>query len=75
MKETANHTLCYSGSDLLIRGYTDADWASLRNYRKSISYYALLLNDSAISWKSKKKICTTLSIMGSKFVACAFAIQ
>ena len=40
-KETTDHTLCYNGSYLFIRGY---------------SGYAVLLNGGAISWKTKKKL-------------------
>ncbi|XP_055821255.1 secreted RxLR effector protein 161-like [Solanum dulcamara] len=75
LKETADHSLCYNGSDLLLIGYIDADWAGDRNDRKSTFVYAFLLNGGAISWKSKKQTCTTLSIMESEFVAYASALQ
>ena len=58
--ETTDYALCYSGSDLVIRGYTDVDWAGDRDDRKSTSGYAFLLNGGVISWKSKKQTCTTL---------------
>ncbi|KAF3666857.1 hypothetical protein FXO37_10333 [Capsicum annuum] len=57
---TADYSLCYSGSDLSIRGYTDVDWAGDWYDRKSTSVYAFLLNGGAISWKSKKQTCTAL---------------
>ena len=75
LKGTADHTLCCNGFDLLIRGYIDADQASDQDGRKSTSGYAFLLNGGAISWKSKKKTCTTLSTMESEFVACMSAVQ
>lgn len=68
LKGTADHTLCYNGSDLFIRGYINVD-------RKSILSYAFLLNGGAISWKNKKQTCTALSTIESEFVACAYAIQ
>ncbi|XP_055811856.1 secreted RxLR effector protein 161-like [Solanum dulcamara] len=75
LKGTVDYSLCYSGSDLFLRGYADVVWAGDRNDRKSTSDYAFLLNSGAISWKSKKQTCTTLSIMESEFVACASAVQ
>jgi len=75
LKGTADYSLCYSGSDLLLKGYIDADWAGDRNDRKSTSGYAFLLNGGTISWESKKQICTALSTMESEFVACASAVQ
>ncbi|XP_070017342.1 secreted RxLR effector protein 161-like [Nicotiana sylvestris] len=74
LKGTADYSLCYSGNDLYLRGYTHVDWASDSNDRKSTSGYAFLLNGSDISWKSKKETCTTLSTMKAEFVACASAI-
>ncbi|XP_075074757.1 secreted RxLR effector protein 161-like [Nicotiana tabacum] len=75
LKGTANYSLCYSGNGLYLRAYTDADWAGDRNDRKSTSGYAFLLNGGAISWKSKKQTCTTLSTMEFEFVACASVVQ
>ncbi|XP_070029523.1 secreted RxLR effector protein 161-like [Nicotiana sylvestris] len=75
LKGTANYSLCYSGNDLYLRGYIDADWAGDWNDRKSTSGYAFLLNGGAISWKIKKQTCTTLSTMEDEFVACASAVQ
>ncbi|XP_075076763.1 secreted RxLR effector protein 161-like [Nicotiana tabacum] len=75
LKGTADYSLCYSGNDLYLRGYTHADWAADRNDRKSTSSYAFLLNGGAISRKSKKQTCTTLSTMEVEFVTCAYAVQ
>ena len=68
---TANHTLCYSGSDLFRKGYKNPDWTGDRDHRKSRSDFAFLLNGGTISWKIKKKTCTTLSTTESGFVSCA----
>ncbi|XP_070020287.1 secreted RxLR effector protein 161-like [Nicotiana tabacum] len=75
LKGTADYSLCYNGNNLYLRGYTEVDWASDRNDRKSISGYAFLLNGGAISWKSKKQTCTTISTMEAELVACASAVQ
>ncbi|XP_070002703.1 secreted RxLR effector protein 161-like [Nicotiana sylvestris] len=75
LKGTADYSLCYSGNDLYLRGYTDADWAGDRNDRKSTSSYAFLLNGGAMSWKSKKQTCIALSTMEAEFVDCASTVQ
>ncbi|XP_070013543.1 secreted RxLR effector protein 161-like [Nicotiana sylvestris] len=75
LKGTTEYSLCNSGNDLYLRGYTDADWASDRNDRKSTFGYTFLLNSGAISWKRKKQTCTALSTMEAEFVACAPTVQ
>ncbi|XP_075086230.1 secreted RxLR effector protein 161-like [Nicotiana tabacum] len=75
LKGTTDYSLCYSRNDLYLRGYTDVDWAGDRKDRKLISGYSFLLNGGAISWKSKKQTCTSLSMMEAEFVACASAVQ
>ena len=63
LKGTADYILCYQGSDLHIIGYSDADWDSDLNERKSTSGYAFLLNNGAITQSSKKQPYITLSTM------------
>ena len=55
-------------------GYSDADWGSDLNERKSTSRYAFLLNNGAIIWTSKKQPCIALSTMEAEYVACSTAI-
>ena len=49
LRGTLNLILCYQGGDLRLRGYSDADWASDRDERKSTTSYAFLLSGAAIS--------------------------
>ena len=54
LKGTSDYVLCYQGKDLLLDGYTDADWGGNLDQRKSTFGYAFLLNNCAIS-RSRKK--------------------
>ena len=72
---TADYTLCYGGSNVLLQGYTDADWAGDLDERKSTSAYVFLLNGGAISWRSKKQGMIALSTMEAEYIAAAAAVQ
>ena len=54
LRGTSDLILCYQGGDLRLRGYSNVDWASDRDERKSTTGYAFLLSVVAISWCSKK---------------------
>ena len=56
-------------------GYSDVDWASDLDECKSTSRYTFLLNNGAISWRSKKQTCIALSTMETRFIACSAAVQ
>ena len=55
-------------SDPKLTGFSDADWASDVD-RKSISGYAFLLGNAAISWASKKQSTIALSSTESETIA------
>uniref|UniRef100_A0A2N9EJK6 CCHC-type domain-containing protein n=1 Tax=Fagus sylvatica TaxID=28930 RepID=A0A2N9EJK6_FAGSY len=75
LRGTSDHALCYHGEDLRLTGYSDADWASDKDERKSTSGYAFILGGGAVSWCSKKQSCIALSTMESEYVACSAAVQ
>ena len=75
LKGTMDYSLCYQGKDLLLRGYTDADWAGDVDERKSTSGFVFLLGNSAISWSSKKQTCVASSTMESEFIAFSSTVQ
>ena len=54
-------------------GYSDVDWVSDLDEWKSTTGYIFLLNNGAISWKSKNQTCIALSTMGTKFIVCLVA--
>ncbi|KAG2705909.1 hypothetical protein I3760_05G078600 [Carya illinoinensis] len=75
LKGTADYVLCYQGSDLQLKGYSDADWGNDLDERKSTTGYAFLLNNGAITWSSKKQPCIALSTMEVEYIACSAAAQ
>ena len=75
LKGTMDYSLCYQGSNLHLTGYSDADWASDLDERRSTSGYTFLLSDGAITWSSKKQSCTALSTMEAEFMACSASVQ
>ena len=75
LKGMIDYVLCYQGSDLCLIGYSDADWGSDLDERKSTSGYAFLLNNGAITWSSKKQPCIALSTMEAEYVAYLVAVQ
>ena len=48
LKGTMEYILCYQSSDLCMIGYSDADWGSDLDERKSTFGYAFLLNNGEI---------------------------
>ena len=69
-----DYSFCYQGKELCLVGYLDVNWANDIDERKSKSRYILLLNNGAISWRSKKQTCIALLTMETEFIACSVAV-
>ncbi|PKA50942.1 Retrovirus-related Pol polyprotein from transposon TNT 1-94 [Apostasia shenzhenica] len=61
---TSNFNLC---------GFTDSDWASSSDDRKSISASVFSLGSGAVTWSSKKQATTALSSSEAEYVAATSA--
>ncbi|KAF2317151.1 hypothetical protein GH714_012231 [Hevea brasiliensis] len=66
---TLDYGICYSHvSDFKLYGYTDSDWASSLDDRKSTSGHVFSLGSGVITWSSKKQATPTLSSSEAEYV-------
>lgn len=62
-------------SDLRVRGFCDADWASCPKTRRSLSSYIVLLGSSPVSWKTKKQDTVSHSSAEAEYRSMAAALR
>lgn len=60
LKGTANYKLRFSRSKESLHCYTDADWASDMDKRRSCSGQVVMMSNAAISWQSKRQATVAL---------------
>ena len=76
LKGTRDLTLTYKHSSVLdIKGYADASWASDKEDSKSITGYVFTINNTAISWNTKKQQTVALSSTEAEYQALVAATQ
>lgn len=76
LKRTLNFKLVYKKSEYKnLNLYVDADWASDKKDRKSISGSIIMLYNCPILWSVKKQSCITLSSTEAEVVALGKALQ
>ena len=61
--------LVYQCEDLIPIGYTDSDFQSDLDFRKSTSRCVFTWGDGAITWRSVKESCIADSTMEAEYVA------
>lgn len=59
---------------LKVEGYTDADWASLANDRRSTSSYFNFMGRNLVTWRSEKKSVVAMSSVEAEYRGMALAI-
>ena len=63
--------LTYRHTDTLeVVGFSDSDYVSCVDDKKSTSAYIFMMAEGVVSWKSVKQTLTTSSIMEAEYVVC-----
>ena len=75
LKRTKEYMLVYKASSLLPVGYTDSDFQSDRDSRKSTSGCVFTLGGGAVIWRSVKQKCIADSTMEAEYVAASEAAK
>ncbi|XP_074374299.1 secreted RxLR effector protein 161-like [Apium graveolens] len=73
LRRTKEYMLVYRSSDLLPLGYTDSDFQTDKDKRKSTSGCVFALGYGAIKWRSVKQKYITDSTMEAEYVAASKA--
>ncbi|KAA0066714.1 gag/pol protein [Cucumis melo var. makuwa] len=67
--------LVYGSKDLILTGYTDSDFQTDKDARKSTSGSVSTLNGGAVVWRSIKQSCIADSTMEAEYVAACEAAK
>ncbi|KAA0065419.1 gag/pol protein [Cucumis melo var. makuwa] len=73
-QRTKDHMLVYGIKDLILNGYTDSDFQTDKDARKSTSGSIFSLNEGAVAWRSVKQTCIADSTMEAEYVAAKEAV-
>ncbi|KAA0062900.1 gag/pol protein [Cucumis melo var. makuwa] len=68
LRRTKHYMLVYGSKDLILTGYTDSDFQSDKDARKSTSGSVFTLNGGAVVWTSVKQSCIADSTMKVEYV-------
>lgn len=73
---TINYKLCFSIQDAnQMVAYSDADWASDIDKRRSCTGYVFIISSGAVSWKSTRQSTVALSSTEAEYMALSATVQ
>ncbi|KAA0058181.1 gag/pol protein [Cucumis melo var. makuwa] len=75
LRRTRDYMLVYGYKDLILTRYTDSDFQTDRDSRKSTSGSVFTLNGGAVVWRSIKQGCIADSTMEAEYVAACEAAK
>ena len=77
LKATQDYGLVYlkAGNKIKLEGFVDADYASNKDTRKSLTSYCFMLNECCINWKSQQQPIVALSTTEAEFMATTEAFK
>eukprot|EP00961_Rhodomonas_salina_P125762 1694349-Rhodomonas_salina.1 len=75
LKETRLLGLKYSRDGGGLEGYSDSDWASCKDTRKSVGGFVYKYAGAAVSWKCKRQPVVALSTAEAEYIAALKAAQ
>ncbi|KAL0394485.1 UNVERIFIED_CONTAM: Retrovirus-related Pol polyprotein from transposon TNT 1-94 [Sesamum latifolium] len=75
LKRTKDMFLIYSGSELILEGYSDASFQSDNDDAKSQSDFVFKLNGGVVAWKSFKQDTTADSTTEAEYIAASEAVK
>ena len=75
LRGTAEVGIRFTGDDLRVYGYSDADWAGDLDSRRSTTGYVIYAAGEPIAWQSKLQSTIAVSTMEAEYMAAFGAIQ
>lgn len=76
LKGTVDHKLIFnSNGNTAMEAYSDADWASEVDGRRSCSSYVIRMSNAAVSWCSKRQSIVALSSTEAEYIALSSTVR
>ena len=72
---TTDYSLTFTGGNLNLTGYCDADYAGDTDTRRSTTGYVFMLNGGAITWSSKRQPTVAASTTEAEYMAAGSACK